>query len=114
MPLTYKQQYDLDNSMVAAQQVGLGQIVSFLSGCSVATGSLIPATSACQVSTGLSSVTFATVSLSGSVSGSAHTFSTVSGSSAGVILLKQWYLSGSILTAGVAPFTKLVWTAYGT
>lgn len=114
MPLTYKQIYDLDNSMVAAQQVLLGDIISYLSGCTVATGTFTPSTSACQVSTGLTSVGFATVTFAGATAGSAHTFSTVSGSSAGVILIKQWYLSGSVLTTGVAPFSSVTWRAYGT
>lgn len=116
MTLTYDQINDLDNSMVAAQQVNLGQIINYLSGSSTAvTGSFVPAAASTVTPvTGLSTIGFATVLLSGSVS-STHTYSTVSAGSAGNIIVKAWTinpLTGSFVAA-TTPFTKVVWTAYG-
>jgi predicted membrane channel-forming protein YqfA (hemolysin III family) len=113
MPITYKQMYDLDNAMTANQQVSLGQIISYLSGCTVVTGSLIPtAAVTVQPVSGLSSITLATVALSGSA-GLTNTVDTVSAGSAGNIIIKAWTVSGSSLVAATTPFTKVVWTAYG-
>ena len=113
MALTYKQINDLNNSMVAAQQIPLGDVISYLSGCSTATGSFVPTAATTIVPvTGLSSVSYATVVLSGSVSSTA-TYATVSAGSTLNIIVKEWTLSGSTLVAATAPFTKVVWTAHG-
>jgi hypothetical protein len=113
MTVEYKYIEDLNNSMVAAQQVSLGQIISYLSGSVSASGIVVPTAAATVVSTGLNSVGFATVAFSGSVS-STNTYDTVSGSSAGNILIRAWKTSGSSLTAATTGFTKVAWTAYGT
>jgi hypothetical protein len=113
MALTYKQINDLNNSMVAAQQVSLGDVISYMSGCSVVTGSFIPSAAVSTVIvTGLSSITYATAALSGSVSSTA-TYVTVSAGSNLNIIVKEWTLSGSSLVAATTPFTKVVWTAHG-
>lgn len=114
MPLTYKQIYDLDNSMVAAQQVLLGQVVSFLSGSIVVSASLIPAAATTNIETaGIGTVSLATVVFSGSVSPT-HNYSTVTyGLSTSAIKLFAWQISGSTLVAATSPFTKVIWTAYG-
>lgn len=114
MPLTYKQIYDLDNSMVAAQQVLLGQVVSFLSGSLTVSASLLPAAAETNVEVaGIGTVSLATVVFSGSVNPT-HNYTTVTyGNSTSAIKVFAWKVSGSSLVAASTPFTKVVWTAYG-
>jgi hypothetical protein len=118
MALTQKQSYDLNNSMSAAQNVNLGDILAYISGCAVATGTFVPSTSACTIATGLKTVGFATVALSGSIV-STNTFDTViSGSDAGTIKILAWQPENSTTGSGVKPaatgWTKVIWTAHGT
>jgi len=114
MPLTFKQINDLDNSMVAAQQVSLGQVLNFLSGSSSASSVFIPTATSTVIATGMTTVGLAIVAFSGSTSGSTHTYTTVSGCANGSIIVKTWYLSGSTLVVGAAPFNMVTWRAYGT
>jgi hypothetical protein len=113
MALTHDQIEDLENSMVAAQQVNLGQIINFLSGSVSASSAFVPTAAVSSIATGLNVVGFATVELSGSVAPT-HTYVTVTGSSAGVINIYAWTVSGSLLVAATSPFTMVTWRAYGT
>lgn len=120
MAITQKQVYDLDNSMVAAQSVELGKIISYLSGSSTTTGTLVPTAAITLISgstVGLARVGYATVALSGSIV-STNTFDTViAGSDAGSIRILAWQPENSTTGSGVKPaatgFTRVVWTAYG-
>lgn len=121
MALTQKQIYDLNNSMVAAQNVGLGDIISFLSGSATTTGSLVPTAAVTVISAsvvGLNRVGYATVALSGSIVAT-NTFDTVTAGSDvdGSIRIMAWQpensTTGSGVKAAATGFTKVVWTAYG-
>lgn len=120
MALTKKQTYDLNNSMVAAQNVKLGDVISYLAGSSTATGSLVPSAAVTLISgstVGLARVGYATVALSGSIV-STNTFDTViTGSDAGSIRILAWQpenaTTGSGVKAAATGFTKVVWTAHG-
>ncbi len=117
MALTQKKIYDLNNSMVAAQNVLLGDIISYLSGSLTATGSFVPTAAVTSMASGLANVGFATVALSGSIV-STNTFDTVTtGSDAGSIKVLAWQPENSITGSGVKAaatgFTKVVWTAHG-
>lgn len=117
MAINQKQIYDLDNSMSAAQNVLLGDIISYLSGSSTVTGSLVPTAAVTAITTGLTRVGFATVALSGSIV-STNTFDTVTaGSDTGAIRILAWQpensTTGSGVKAAATGFTKVVWTAHG-
>jgi len=117
MALTQKQIYDLDNSMVAAQNVQLGQIISYLSGSTTITGSLVPTAHITTIASGLARVGYATVALSGSIV-STNTFDTVTtGSDVGSIRILAWQPENSTTGSGVKPaatgFTKVAFVAHG-
>jgi CRISPR/Cas system type I-B associated protein Csh2 (Cas7 group RAMP superfamily) len=122
MALTQKEIYDLNNSMVAAQNAKLGDVISYLSGSSTSTGELVPTAAVTVISAsevGLAHVGYATVALSGSIV-STNTFDTVTtGSDAdGSIRILAWQpensTTGSGVKAAATGFTKVVWTAHGT
>jgi len=111
--LTHQQIDNLDNSMVANQDVLMGQIVNFLSGSMSASSAFTPTAAATSIVTGLNTVGFATTNLSAGSVSPTHTHVTVTGSSAGVINVYAWKLSGSELVAATSPFTMVEWRAYG-
>lgn len=117
MALTKKQTYDLNNSMVAAQNILLGDIISYFSGSLTATGTILPTAAVTSASTGLANVGYATVALSGSIV-STNTFDTVTtGSDAGSIKILAWQpensTTGSGVKAAATGFTTVIWTAHG-
>jgi len=116
MAWTAKQISDLNNSMVAAQSVGLGTVVSELVISKSVSGSLVPTVAVETVATGLTSIISATVALSGSPTLN-HMWSTVaSGSVAGTIVISSWKpTSASNVTPAAASgsFVKVNWIAVG-
>lgn len=122
MSWTAKQIADLDGSMVAAQNVSLGTVVNALIGTTgsliaVAGGTLDPTTGSSVVVTGLATVTYATVSLSGSPL-LTHMWSTaIAGSVAGTLIIQSFKpTNASTVTAipATAPFAPVNWIALGT
>lgn len=112
MALTAKQIYDLNNSMVAAQNVNLGTVLSWLVGSLNASGSLVPTSARTVVTTGLTTVTGATVALSGSpTSDNAYDTVTAGSVTAGTIVIDAW--DGNRTSASVA-WAKVNWIATGT
>jgi len=112
MALTAKQIYDLNNSMVAAQNVNLGTVLSWLVGSLNASGSLVPTAARTVVTTGLTTVTGATVSLSGSPT-SDNTYDTVTAGSAtaGTIVIDAW---NSLNTSASVSWAQVSWIVTGT
>jgi hypothetical protein len=114
---TAKQMADLDNSMVAAQNVSLGTALGTLVANSVKSGVASPTLARFPVSTGLTSVCAVMCSLSGSPT-QQHMWSVIAaGSVAGDILINSYKpsASASIVTpiAATAPFSDVNWIAIG-
>jgi|WetSurSiteA1Bulk_404760.scaffolds.fasta_scaffold00089_9 hypothetical protein len=127
MALTTKEIYDLNNSMVAAQNVELGTVLDALitssgsSGAKVVSGSFVPATATTPVVTGLTSMTGFVVSMAGTPT-TRHVWTTgASGSVAGVIWVSCWEggASASVVTviastgSATAHFAQVNWMAQG-
>jgi hypothetical protein len=115
MALTAKQIYDLNNSMVAAQNVNLGTILSYLVGTLNASGSLTPTSNTTNVVTGLTTVTSATVALSGSPTLNNAYDTVTAGSVAGTIQIKCWTGGSDVpaLSSG-SYLSDVSWIATGT
>lgn len=109
--LTRQKITNLDNSMQAALDVKMGQIISYMSGSLTATGTLTPTAAKSPVNTTLSTVGYATVVMSGSLSANMSYYTTSAGSVAGQFFLYAWKADG---TAGASPFRQVTYTAYGT
>ena len=124
MSFTSKQITDLNNSMVAAQNVSLGTVVSSLEDDVVAlqalslvtSGSISPSSAEEIITTGLTSVTSVVASLSGSPTINHAWVSAVSGSTAGDIYVYCWAPTGSSVTTPLASsgsFVDVNWIAIG-
>jgi hypothetical protein len=128
MALTTKEIYDLNNSMVAAQNVALGTKLDALltssgsSGVKIVSGSFVPSGSSTAVITGLTSVDTAVCSMAGTPT-TRHIWTTLStGSVAGVIWINCWEggASASVVTvnpstgSATAHFARVSWMAQGT
>lgn len=121
MAWTAKQISDLDNSMVAAQNVSLGTVIGALiattgSGLAITSGSLTPTNARHPVATGLTSVTRAIACLSGSPTLNSMFVTCTNGSVAGDILIYSWKpTNGSAVDpiAGTATFANVSWIAIG-
>lgn len=124
MAFTAQQITDLDNSMVAAQNVSLGTMLSALvatsasqaisgsaAGLKFAYGTATPNAASFNVATGLTTVLGVNVSISGSPIAT-HTSST-SFVSSGSIIIKNWVISGSTVTAAASTFADVHWMAVG-
>ncbi len=127
MALTSKEIYDLDNSMVAAQNVALGTKLDALltssgsSGVRVVSGSFIPTTADTVVASGLTTVSNVVCSLSGTPT-RLHQLTTAS-AVGGNLWFSSW--SGSTIASGAfnwvassgslaGNFTTVHWIARGT
>ena len=108
--------YDLDNSNVACQNVSLGTFLSGVASNLVMSGSFTPTAAVQTVATGLTTVSQATVSLSGSPTNT-HVWSTVTtGSVAGTIVVSSWQpTNASTVTpiASTGSFVAVRWIAVG-
>jgi len=124
MSFTSKQITDLNNSMVAAQNVSLGTVVSSLEDDVVAlqaltlvtSGSISPSSAEEIITTGLTSVTSVVASLSGSPTINHAWVSAVSGSTAGDIHVYCWAPTGTGDVTPVASsgnFVDVNWIATG-
>lgn len=127
MAWTAKQISDLDNSMVAAQNVSLGSLIAGLvgtagSGTAIMSGSARPDKQSYPVTTGLTTVTAAYATISASPTHTVCTWvSAIAGSTAGDILLKSWIPTATNdvtpkASAGSATdqFPWIYWLALGT
>jgi hypothetical protein len=125
--LTAKEIYDLDNSMVAAQNVSLGTVLNGLltssgsSGVKVVGGSFTPSTADTVVASGLTTVDYVVCSLGGAPT-RLHQLTTAS-AVGGNLWFSSW--SGSTVAGGgfswvatsgslSANFTVVHWLAQGT
>ena len=128
MALTTKEIYDLNNSMVAAQNVALGTKLDALLtssgsvGVRIVSGSFLPSGSSTAVVTGLTNVAAAVCGTAGTPT-TRHVWTTLStGSVAGVIWINCWQgtASASVVTAlpstgsHVDHFARVSWIAHGT
>jgi hypothetical protein len=127
MAFTAKQTSDINNSMVALQNVGLGSIIADLvgttgSGVAFISGSARPDKQRYPVDTGLTTVTAAFATISASPTHTVCTWvSAIAGSTAGDILLQSWIptATGDVTpkaSAGSATdqFPWIYWLAVGT
>ena len=122
MSWTAKQISDLDNSMVAAQNVSLGTVIAALAGASgsslsIVSGSVTPTNARHPVATGLTTVTRAIACLSGSPTLNSMFVSCTNGSVAGTIDIYSWKpTNGSAVNPieGTATFANVSWIAIGT
>ena len=127
MTLTAKQIYDLNNSMSAAQAVGLGDILDGVqTGVGIdykyARGTLTPDAAVKTVVTGLTTVVAVVASLDGDPVAT-HSYVTASigdqagAPAAGSVYIKSWkYTSTSnpTMIAATTPWVKVGWIAVGT
>ena len=116
MPLTAKQISDLNNSMVAAQNINLGTLLNTLNSSKSVSGSVVPDAAVYTLATGLTSVTSATVSLSGSPTLNHNSVTVASGSVAGTIVISSWKPTNAstvTLIPATSPFAKVSWIAVG-
>ena len=116
MPLTAKQISDLNNSMVAAQNIQLGTLIAMLTSSNSVSGSVTPDAAVYTLATGLTSVVSSTVSLSGSPTLNHSAVTVASGSVAGTIVISSWKpttASNVTLIAATSPFAKVSWIAVG-
>ena len=119
MTLTAKQISDLNGSNEAMRLGGVGTLLSSLEGRnSVASGSVTPTDGEREVvATGLSTVSHATVSLSGSPSGYHMSSTVTAGSVAGTIIIQSWTATDvddtTPKSASVA-WSSVEWVAVGT
>jgi hypothetical protein len=116
MALTQKQIDDLNNSMVAAQNVGLGTILNYLVGGlaaadAYASGSVVPTEATTVVDTGLATVTSVAVALSGSPTYDNIFDTATAGSVAGTIVISAW---NALYTSASASWAAVNWVASGT
>lgn len=127
MAFTAKQTSDINNSMVALQNVGLGSIIADLvgtagSGVAFISGSAKPNKQRYPVDTGLTTVTAAFATISASPTATTCTWvSAIAGSTAGDILLESWIPTANDnvtpkASAGSATdqFPWIYWLAFGT
>lgn len=114
MALTTQQINDLNNSMVAAQNVSLGTLLSGMG--AVVSGSFAPAAASTNIVTDLSTVSLAFASLSGSPVLNHTLVSATAGSVAGTITVKCWKPTSTSDTTPVAAtgtMANVVWIAIG-
>jgi len=127
MTLTAEQTTNLNMSMEAARQIGLGSIIADLvgttgSGLAFASGSARPNKQSFPVDTGLTTVTGVICSLSGSPTLTGVMWaSAVAGSTAGDIIINSWKPTATgdvtpIASTGSAvdQFPWIYWLAIGT
>jgi hypothetical protein len=127
MALTTKEIYDLNNSMVAAQNVALGTKLDALltssgsTGARIVSGSFVPEGPTTPVVTGLSTIDAVVCSMAGTPT-TRHVWTTATtGSVAGVIWVNCWQggASASVVTvtastgSAAAHFALVAWMAKG-
>lgn len=113
---TAKQISDLNNSMVAAQNVSLGTVLGAAVGKTVATGVATPTGARYPVSTGLTSVTAVVCSLAGSPTLNCMFATAIAGSVAGDILIYSYSPTNASTVTPVAASTGFInvgWIAIG-
>jgi len=116
MTWTVKQISDLDNSMVAAQNVSLGTVLGEMVANTVKSGSVTPSAAREVVVTGLTSVGAVMCSLSGSPTAQ-HMWSTATaGSVAGVLIINSYKpTNASTVTpiSATGSYVAVNWIAIG-
>lgn len=113
---TAKQMSDLDNSMVAAQNVSLGTVLGSMVASTVKSGTLTPTAQSTTIVTGLTTVTAVVASLSGSPTIENSMVSATSGSVAGTIVIKAFKptsVSNPTPVASSGSFVAVNWVAIG-
>lgn len=116
MAWTTKQIYDLDNSMVAAQNVSLGTFLSGVASNLVVSGSFTPAAASTPIATGLTTVSNVVVSMSGSPTEKHMWTTATAGSVAGTIVVSCWQpTNASTVTpiASTGSYVAVRWVAVG-
>ena len=121
MTLTATQITQLNNSMEAAQRIGLGTLLNDVLDDLVDSGSIVPTSARQVVTTDLTDVEYVICSLSGSPT-LTHSMSTATAGSAGYasdIILNQWTFSGSTTDVAASSgstaevFQNVSWIAIG-
>lgn len=119
MSWTTKQISDLDNSMVAAQNVSLGTFLDAqLNGKRIASssGSVTPNNARYPVTTGLTTVTAAFACLAGAPAVLPQVVTATAGSVAGTIIISTYHATAAdnvALTSASADYIPVNWIALG-
>ena len=121
MTLTATQITQLNNSMEAAQRIGLGTLLNDVLNDLIDSGSVVPTSARHVIVTDLTDVEYAVVSLSGSPT-LEHSMSTATAGSAGYasnVILNQWTFSGSTTDVAASSgstsdvYQTVTWIAVG-
>jgi hypothetical protein len=121
MALTTKQIHDLNHSMSSAKSVQLGTLLDGLIDDLLDSGEVTPSSSREVIVTDLTTVSYASVSLSGSPTALHFMSTATAGSVAGTVILQQWmptsgsWVGNMTLSSGSTSqvFAPVSWIAVG-